>query len=154
MLEPGQPAPDFEILDEQRRPVKLSDFRGKRVVIYFYPKADTPGCTRQSCGFRDNYDQVEAANAVVLGVSPDQPEDLAKWKSAMNFPFSLLSDPDHEVAEMYGAWGERNMYGRKYMGIIRSHVVIDEEGFLEDVQNKVSPENSVSRALETLKATH
>ncbi|MCI0393825.1 MAG: thioredoxin-dependent thiol peroxidase [Chloroflexi bacterium] len=147
MSKVGDVAPEFELLDSQGQPVKLSDFRGKRVVLFFYPKADTPGCTVQACGFRDNFPTIEAADATVIGVSPDRPAELAKWKAKQRFPFTLLSDPDHQVAEAYGAWGERSTFGRKYMGIIRSHFVIGPDGRLEDVQVKVSPEDSVARAV-------
>jgi peroxiredoxin Q/BCP len=153
MLSIGEIAPDFELLSDENSPVKLSDFRGKRVVLFFYPKADTPGCTTQACGFRDNFPVIEAAGATVLGMSPDSPEALAKWRTKMGFPYSLLSDPDHAVAEAYGVWGEKKMYGRSYEGIIRSHFVIDADGKLEDIQFKVSPTKSVERALEHLQPT-
>jgi thioredoxin-dependent peroxiredoxin len=150
MLEIGDLAPDFELLSSESEPVKLSDFRGQRVVLFFYPKADTPGCTIQACGFRDNYTVFQERNAIVLGISPDLPKELAKWKAAQNFPYPLLSDPDHATAEAYGVWGEKKMYGRSYEGIIRSHFFIDAEGKLADVQVKVSPEQSVERALQAL----
>jgi peroxiredoxin Q/BCP len=150
MFEVGAKAPGFELLNSKEEPVKLSDFRGQRVVLFFFPKAGTSGCTTQACGFRDNFPTVEEANATVIGVSPDKPDALAKWKTKENLPYTLLSDPDHEIAEVYGVWGEKKMYGRAYMGIIRSHFVIDAEGNLEDVQVKVSPKNSVNRALATL----
>ncbi len=147
MLNTGDPAPDFELLDDQSKTVKLSDFRGQKVVLFFYPKAGTSGCTTQACGFRDNYPKIEAADGLVIGVSPDEPPDLAKWRAKEKLPFTLLSDPDHQVAEAYGVWGEKKMYGRSYMGIIRSHFVIDAEGKIEDIQFKVSPEDSVARAV-------
>jgi len=147
MLSVGDKAPDFELLDSESNLVKLSDFLGQRVIIFFYPKADTPGCTRQACGFRDNFPQIEAAGATVLGISPDLPAALAKWIKKINLPYELLSDPDHVVAEAYGVWGEKSMYGKKYMGIIRSHFVVDDEGNLEDVQFNVKPEDSVSRGV-------
>jgi len=150
MLNIGNTAPDFELLSDEGNKVRLTDFRGQRVVIFFYPKADTPGCTTQACGFRDNYPTIEAAGATVLGISPDSPETLAKWRAKMGFPYSLLSDPDHAVASAYSAWGEKNMYGKSYEGIIRSHFVIDAEGRLEDVQVKISPTDSVERALASL----
>lgn len=150
MLAKGDVAPEFELLDSDGEPFKLSDLRGKRVVIFFYPKADTPGCIKQACGFRDNFAMIEAADATVVGISPDTPEDLTKWRASINLPYALLSDPDHEVAESYGAWGEKNMYGKTYTGIIRSHFVVDGEGKLEDVQISVRPETSVSRAVATL----
>ena len=150
MLEKGDLAPDFELTSAEGETVSLSDYRGKRVILFFYPKAATPGCTKQACGFRDNWPQIEAAGATVIGVSPDEPDALAQWKDEENLPYTLLSDTDHEVAEAYGVWGEKKMFGREYMGIIRSHFVIDEEGRLEDVQVNVKPEQSVERAVEAL----
>lgn len=152
MLNVGDNAPDFELVNSEGEAVKLSDFRGKRVVLFFYPKAGTSGCTTQACGFRDNYPKIEAVDGTVVGVSPDEPEALAKWKRKENLPFTLLSDPDHIVAESYGVWGEKKMYGRSYMGIIRSHFVIAADGKIEDVQFKVSPKNSISRAVASLEA--
>lgn len=147
MLKPGDVAPDFTLTSDEGEPVSLSDFRGQRVILFFYPKAATPGCTRQACGFRDNFPRIESANATVVGVSPDKPRDLAKWKEDEGFTYTLLSDPDHSVSGAYGAWGEKTSFGRTYEGVIRSHVVIDEEGRLLDVQINVSPEQSVERAL-------
>jgi peroxiredoxin Q/BCP len=147
MLAVGDHAPDFELVSDEGRPVKLSDFRGQQVVLFFYPKADTPGCTTQACGFRDNFEVIEAANTAVLGISPDSPQTLAKWKKKQNLPYPLLSDPEHEVADAYGVWGEKKMYGRAYMGIIRSHFVIDADGKIADAQFKVSPKDSVTRAV-------
>jgi len=150
MLQTGDLAPDFQLLSAEEEQVSLSDFRGQRVVIFFFPRAGTSGCTTQACGFRDNFPQIDAAGATVIGISPDTPADLAKWKAKENLPYTLLSDPDHAVAEAYGVWGEKSMYGRKYMGIIRSHFVLDGEGRLEDVQFKVSPKKSIERALKAL----
>lgn len=147
MVDVGDKAPDFELLNSAEEPVSLSDFRGRRVILFFYPKAGTSGCTTQACGLRDNFPRFEEANATVVGVSPDKPAALAKWKAKENLPYPLLSDPEHEVAEKYGVWGEKKMYGRSYMGIIRSHFIIDEEGTIVDAQVKVSPKNSVSRAV-------
>src|SRR5581483_4476488 len=146
-LRVGDLAPDFELLSDQGAKVRLSDFRGKRVVIFFYPKDDTPGCTTQACGFRDNYPVIEEKNAVVLGISPDDEKSHQKFKTKFNLPFTLLVDSDHKVAEAYGAWGERTNYGRTYMGILRSHYVIDEAGKIADIQLKVSPTDSVERAI-------
>ncbi|UCG22990.1 MAG: thioredoxin-dependent thiol peroxidase [Chloroflexota bacterium] len=150
MLNVSEIAPEFELLDSEGQPVKLSDFRGQRLVLFFYPKAGTSGCTVQACGLRDNFPKIEAGNATVVGVSPDQPAALAKWKAEENLPYPLLSDPDHQVAEAYGVWGEKKMYGRSYMGIIRSHFIIDAEGKIEDVQFKISPKNSIGRAVAAL----
>ncbi len=147
----GDQAPDFALPSDSGATVQLSDFRGKRVVLYFYPKDDTPGCTTQACGFRDNYVQIEEQNAVVLGISPDDVQSHQKFKTKFNLPFILLADPDHHVAEAYGVWGEKSMYGKTYMGVTRSHFVIDENGTIVDAQVKVSPTDSVERALKALR---
>ena len=149
-LQVGEMAPDFEAVTDQGETVKLSDFRGQRVVLYFYPKDDTPGCTTQACSFRDNYPEIEEKNAVILGVSPDGVESHQKFKSKYDLPFTLLVDEDHAIAEKYGVWGEKNMYGRKYMGVIRSQFVIDENGKLIGVKYRISPKKSVSEALKAL----
>ncbi len=149
-LKVGDMAPDFALPSDQGKTVRLSDFRGRRVVLYFYPKDDTPGCTTQACGFRDAYPQIEERNAVVMGVSPDDETSHRKFKTKFNLPFVLLVDKDHNVAERYGVWGERNSHGRSYMGNIRSHFVIDEEGRLADVQVNVKPEDSVARAMQKI----
>ncbi len=146
----GEKAPDFELKNQDGQLVRLSDLRGRKVVLFAFPKAGTPGCTKQACGFRDTFPRIEAVDAVVLGLSPDAPEDLLKWKQAENLPYTLLSDPDHAVLEAWGAWGEKTSYGKSYMGVIRSHWVIDESGTIIDAQIKVSPEDSVSRALKVL----
>lgn len=146
----NQAAPDFELLNQDGQPVRLSDFRGQKVVLFAYPKADTPGCTKQACGFRDEFPRLDSANAVILGISPDSPAALKAWKAKLDLPYTLLSDPDHAVLEQWGAWGERSMYGKKYMGVIRSHWVVDEQGNILDEQIKVSPEDSVKKALALL----
>ncbi len=143
----GEQAPDFELLNQDGKTVKLSDYRGKKVILFAYPKAGTSGCTTQACGLRDNFPQFENANATVLGISPDLPDALKKWKEAENLPYDLVSDPDHAVLEAWGAWGERNMYGNTYMGVIRSHWVIDEEGKIADEQVKISPKKSIEKAV-------
>jgi peroxiredoxin Q/BCP len=120
------------------------------VILYFYPKDDTSGCTTQACGFRDQYPVIEEKNAVVLGVSPDSVKSHQKFKTKYNLPFTLLVDEDHAVAAAYGVWGEKSMYGKKYMGIIRSHFVIDEQGKIVDVQYKVSPADSIKKAVQIL----
>ena len=150
-LSVGQPAPDFTAVTDTGETVNLSDFRGKRVVLYFYPKDDTSGCTTQACGFRDNYPVIEEKNAVVLGVSPDGVQSHQKFKTKYELPFTLLVDEDHAIAEAYGVWGEKSMYGKSYMGIVRSHFIIDEEGKIADTQYKVSPTDSVARAVDALK---
>ncbi len=146
-LKIGDPAPDFTLPDQDGQPVRLSDLRGRQVIVYFYPKDDTPGCTTQACGFRDAQPRISDANAVVLGISPDNAKSHVKFRTKQKLPFTLLSDEDHAVAEAYGVWGERSLYGHKFMGIIRSHFVVDANGILSDVQVKVSPKDSVARAL-------
>jgi len=148
----GSPAPDFELPDQDGNPVKLSDFRGKKVILFAYPRADTPGCTTQACGFRDNFPKIETQNAVVLGISPDAPDANKAWKEKQQLPYTLLSDEAHSVLEAWGAWGERNMYGNKFMGVIRSHWVIDEAGNILDEQIKISPKKSIEKALKIVDA--
>lgn len=149
-LQIGDQAPDFTALTDQGEQVALQDYRGKQVVLYFYPKDDTSGCTTQACGFRDNYPTIAAQNAVVLGVSPDSVASHQKFKSKYNLPFTLLVDADHAIADAYGVWGEKSMYGKKYMGIIRSHFVIDGAGQIVDAQYKISPKDSTAKALTAL----
>ncbi len=146
----GEIAPDFELPNQDGKKVKLSDYRGKKVILFAYPKAGTSGCTTQACGFRDALPQVEAKNTVVLGISADPPKDQLKWKKAENLTYDLLSDEDHSVLEAWGIWGEKSMYGKKYMGIIRSHWVIDENGVVIDEQIGVSPKDSVERAVKAI----
>ena len=151
-LHVGDQAPDFALPSDTGETVRLSDFRGTRVVLYFYPKDNTSGCTKQACGFRDAYPAIRARDAVVLGVSPDSQASHERFKSKHELPFTLLVDEDHAVATRYGAWGEKKMYGKTYFGVIRSHFVIGPDGRLEDVQVKVSPANSVARALASVGA--
>ena len=139
MISEGDTAPDFELQDQDGNPVRLSDLRGSPVVLYFYPKADTPGCTTQACGIRDRGAEYDAAGAVVLGVSPDKPAALRKFADKYGLPFTLLADPDHQVAEAYGVWVEQSMYGKKYMGVERSTFVIGPDGTLVNVFRKVKP---------------
>lgn len=147
----GETAPDFELLNQDGKAVKLSDYRGKKVILFAYPKAATSGCTEQACGLRDSFPQFQNANATVLGLSPDEPKALKKWKDAESLPYDLLSDPEHQVLEAWGVWGEKSMYGKKYMGVIRSHWVIDENGVIVDAQVGVSPKVSVQAAVDLVK---
>ena len=139
MVEQGQQAPDFELPDQDGTPVSLSGLRGRRVVLYFYPKADTPGCTTQACGVRDHAEDYDAAGAVVLGVSPDPVAAVKRFHDKQGLSFTLLADEDHAVAEAYGVWVEKSMYGRTYHGNERTTFVLDEEGKVTDVLRKVKP---------------
>lgn len=150
MLQVGDIAPDFELLTDENETLKLSDLRGRRVVLFFFPKADTPGCTKQACGFRDNFPRIETADATVLGLSPDKPKALAKWKAKERLPYTLVSDVDHQVSEAYGAWGQKSIFGKSYMGILRGHTIIGADGKIEDIQLNISPQESVDRAVEFL----
>jgi peroxiredoxin Q/BCP len=154
-LSTGDRAPAFTLVDQHGDKVKLSDFKGRRVVVYFYPKADTPGCTTQSCDLRDHRKDLAKLNAVILGISPDAPAKQLKFDEKFKLAFPLLADEDHAVAEKWGVWGEKSMYGRKYQGIIRSAFVVDEKGKIADAFYKVSPKATVpkvSAALTTLDA--
>lgn len=146
----GETAPDFELLNQDGVPTKLSDFRGQTVILFAYPRAGTSGCTTQACGLRDNWPLFETKNATVIGISPDAPADLKKWQDEENLPYTLVSDPEHQVLEAWGAWGERSMYGKKYVGVIRSHWVIDPEGRIVDEQIKISPKKSVELAVKSV----
>ena len=151
MLETGTIAPPFTLTADEGTEVRLSNFRGQRVVLYFYPKADTPGCTRQACAIRDVYPNIEGEGGVVIGISPDPPDKLVKFREKYNLPFILLSDPDHQVAEAYGAWGTKSSFGKTYEGIIRSHFAIDEEGQLMEFKLKVKPEKTADLALKLIR---
>jgi thioredoxin-dependent peroxiredoxin len=153
MIEPGQPAPDFELPDQDGRAVKLSDYRGQRVVLYFYPKADTPGCTTQACGVRDHLPDYSKAGAVVLGVSPDPVAKVKKFHDKEGLNFSLLADEDHAVAETYGVWVTKKLYGREYLGNERTTFVIDSEGKVADVLRKVKPAEHDELVLKVLGGT-
>jgi peroxiredoxin Q/BCP len=153
MIEPGTTAPDFELPNQDGEPVKLSDFRGQWVVLYFYPRADTPGCTVQACGVRDRGAEYAAAGAVVLGVSPDKVSALRKFVDKFGLAFTLLSDPEHAVAESYGVWVEKSMYGRKYWGNLRTTFIIGGDGVVAHVIPKVTPkthDDEVLAAIATL----
>jgi peroxiredoxin Q/BCP len=138
-LEPGDKAPDFTLPDQGGNEVSLKQLKGKNVVLYFYPKADTPGCTTQACGVRDHHAEYENADAVVLGVSPDPVKNIAKFADKFTLGFPLLADEDHAVAEAYGVWVEKSMYGRTYMGNERTTFVIGPDGKIKDVFRKVKP---------------
>jgi len=150
MLKEGDVAPGFTLLNDAGEEISLGDFRGKKVVLYFYPRDNTPGCTKEACSFRDDYSLFLMKGAVVLGVSPDGQRSHQRFKTKFNLPFHLLSDPDHRVAEMYGAWGEKKMFGKTYEGIIRSTFVIDEEGSIIKVFPKVKPADHAKEVLAVL----
>jgi thioredoxin-dependent peroxiredoxin len=149
-LKVGDKAPLFTLLDQKENKVKLSDFKGKRVVVYFYPKADTPGCTTQSCELRDHRKDLTKLGAAVVGLSPDTPAKQAKFDTKYQLGFPLLADEDHAVAEKWGAWGQKSMYGKKFMGIIRSAFVVDEKGRIAAAFYKVSPKDTVPKVKATL----
>ena len=144
-LSVGDKAPLFTLLDQNESRVKLSDFKGQRVVVYFYPKADTPGCTTQSCELRDHRKELTKLGAAVVGISPDTPAKQSKFDKLYQLGFPLLADEEHAVAEKWGAWGEKSMYGRKYMGIVRSAFVVDEKGKVAAAFYKVSPKDTVPK---------
>lgn len=150
MLKPGDKAPSFTLETDRGERVALKDFAGKPVVLYFYPKDDTPGCTVEACEFRDAWTDVQQAGAVVLGVSPDDVASHVKFRDKFQLPFPLLADPEHTVARAYGAWGEKSMYGRKYMGILRSTFIIGGDGRITHVFPKVSPKGHAAEVLEAL----
>ena len=150
MVEASKEAPDFELASDTGERVRLSDLRGRPVVLYFYPKDDTPGCTAQACSFRDAYGEFEERGAVVLGVSPDTESSHARFKEKHDLPFTLLADPGHEVAERYGVWVEKNSYGKKSMGIKRSTFVIDEDGKLAKAMLGVKPDGHADLVLSAL----
>lgn len=149
-LQIGDPAPDFSLPDQDGTIVHLADLKGKRVVLYFYPKDDTPGCTKEACGFRDAKAKLAKLKAVVLGVSPDGPASHEAFRAKHKLAFTLLCDPDHQVAEKYGAWREKNMYGKKSMGIARSTFVIDANGRVAKVFKAVRPDIHAEQVLAAL----
>jgi peroxiredoxin Q/BCP len=150
MVEEGKQAPDFELASDSGERVRLSDLRGRPIVLYFYPRDDTPGCTKQASSFRDAYGEFEARGATILGVSPDTEAAHVKFKTKYELPFTLLADPDHEVAEAYGVWVEKNTYGKKSMGIKRSTFVIDADGNVAKAMLGVSPEGHAEAVLAVL----
>ncbi|WP_026957001.1 thioredoxin-dependent thiol peroxidase [Algoriphagus vanfongensis] len=146
-VEVGQQAPDFEAKIETGESIKLSDFKGKKVILYFYPKDNTPGCTAQACNLRDNYEALQKAGYVVLGISSDSEKSHQKFIEKQSLPFSLIADPDLTVHNLYGTWVEKQMYGRKYMGTARSTFVIDEEGKIEEIIAKVKTKEHTAQIL-------
>jgi peroxiredoxin Q/BCP len=148
MLQSGDTAPDFELLDQNENEVKLSDLRGRKVLVYFYPKADTPGCTKQACGLNDVLGDI--GETVILGISPDKPSKQAKFAQKYSLGFQLLSDPDHTTAEAFDVWKQKSMYGRTYMGIERSAFLVDEDGTISDAWYKVSPADTPKNLLQAL----
>src|SRR3954465_7315051 len=153
MIQTGEQAPDFELPDHDGNPVRLSDQRGRPVVLYFYPKADTPGCTTQACGIRDHRSDYEEAGVTVLGVSPDPGEAIRKFHDNQDLNFALLADADHAVAEQYGAWGEKSMYGKTYMGVQRSTFIIGAGGTVGPVPPKAWPKTPDDQVLKGLRET-
>ena len=150
MIKEGQPAPDFELPDQNGDPVRLSSLRGRKVVLYFYPKANTPGCTTQACGVRDHEADYAGAGAVVLGISPDPVKAIRKFYDKQHLNFELLADEDHAVSEEYGVWVEKSMYGKTYWGASRTTFVIDEDGVVRKVIKKVKPETHDEEVLAAL----
>ena len=152
MLKEGEKVPGFNMENQNGEIVRLSDFKGRKILLYFYPKANTPGCTAQACSIRDSSTDLKAKNVAALGVSPDLPKAQSKFDDKYGLGFPLLSDPDHKVAEAYGVWGEKSLYGRKFMGIVRSSFLIDEEGKLVKAWYKVKPKDTVPNVMEEFEA--
>jgi thioredoxin-dependent peroxiredoxin len=150
MIEAGEKAPQFTLQNQDGEDVSLADFAGRTVVLYFYPKADTPGCTTQACGIRDRASEYDATGAVVLGVSPDQVDAIKHFHAGQSLNFTLLADPDRSVIEQYGVWGEKKNYGKTYMGVLRSTFIIDGEGTVAKVFPNVSPKTHDDKVLEAL----
>jgi peroxiredoxin Q/BCP len=148
MLKEGNKAPDFSTTDQDGNKVKLSNFKGQRVVLYFYPKDDTPGCTKEACSFKEANDTYVDKNIMVLGISPDNEKSHQKFIGKFDLPFTLLTDPEHKIAEKYGAWGEKSMYGKKYMGIFRYTYLIDETGKIVRIFTKVKVAEHADEVLE------
>jgi peroxiredoxin Q/BCP len=146
----GESAPDFELLSDEGEPVKLSDYKGKYVVLYFYPRADTPGCTKEACSFRDDYSAYQEHDVVILGVSPDTVAKQAKFKAKHSLPFTLLDDTQHLVSQMYGVWGLKKFMGREYMGVHRTTFLIDPQGKVVQIFEKVKPAEHSQEILEAL----
>lgn len=151
MPKPDDIAPDFELLSDQGENVRLSDFRGQTVVLFFYPKADTPGCTVEACGIRDDYSEFESENIIVLGASHDTIQDQAKFKAKFNLPFILLADAEHTLSEEYGVWRPKKLFGRDYMGVVRTTFLIDSDGVIRHVFENVTPEGHSKEILEVIR---
>jgi peroxiredoxin Q/BCP len=151
-LAPGDPAPPFSLPDQSGRTVSLEDFRGRTLLVYFYPKADTSGCTTQSCAVRDAREDLSSIGVDVVGISPDPPQDQDAFDRKYTLGFPLLSDPDHAVADAWGAWGEKSMYGKKYQGIVRSSFLVDEKGRILQAFYRVAPKDTVPKARAALDA--
>jgi thioredoxin-dependent peroxiredoxin len=152
MIEVGQKAPDFSLVDQAGRTVTLSGFRGSPIVLYFYPKDDTPGCTKEACAFRDAFAEYRKRGAVILGVSPDDPTSHARFAGKFDLPFTLVADPEHTLCETYGVWKEKNMYGRKSMGVERTTFVIDAEGILRKIFPRVKVDGHSDAVIAALDA--
>lgn len=152
-LSAGIPAPDFELYDDTNTLRKLSDFRGKKVILYFYPKDDTPGCTKEACNFRDDYSAYQKADVVVLGVSPDTVASHVKFKNKFQLPFPLLADVGHHVCDLYGVWGPKKYMGREYEGVLRTTFLIDESGNIVNIFEQVRPAEHSSEILSALGTT-
>ena len=150
MVEEGKIAPDFSLPNADGELIKLSSFKGKNIVLYFYPKDNTPGCTKQACDFRDSIQNYDAVNAVVIGISPDDEASHRKFRDKFDLPFLLLADPDRKAIEAYGVWKEKNMYGKKYMGVERSTIVIDKDGIVVKIIRKVKVDGHIDSVLSML----
>jgi thioredoxin-dependent peroxiredoxin len=150
-LKEGAKAPMFKGKDQDGKWVSLEDFKGKKVILYFYPKDDTPGCTAEACNLRDNYEGLLSRGFAIIGVSPDNEKSHTRFKTKFNLPFSLLADPETQIIQAYEAWGEKNMYGKKYMGVLRTTFVIDERGFILKIINKVNTGDHTKQILEELR---
>jgi len=150
-LQEGDKAPDFSAKDQNSKTVSLADYKGKNVILYFYPKDDTPGCTAESCSFRDNYESLLSKGFEVIGVSTDDEKSHKKFETKYSLPFTLIADNDHQIVEAYGVWAEKNMYGKKYMGTVRTTFIIDAGGVISHIISKVDTQNSSQQVLELVK---
>ena len=151
IVQEGKPAPDFALTDDTGTLRRLSDYRGRDVILYFYPKDDTPGCTKEACNFRDDYSAYVSAGVIILGVSPDTPASHAKFKEKYGLPFPLLADEDHKVCDLYGVWGAKSMMGREYMGVLRTTFLIGPDGSIRKIFEKVRPAEHSAELLAALK---